>query len=500
MFDAGAVVGRMILSTQDFQNTAEKVKNQVAQIGTAVTNMGRSVYMAGRQISNVGRNLAFFGAAITGPLILAFKTAEKYSNSVRNEMQRLENVMIAMRTSVAESMIPTMHRLSNVLAELYTRWEGLSPALRDSIINGVLMGGVFLAVTGIAMVLVGKLAMLVGGIWRLVGGMIALAALHPGMALLAAAVVALAWAMWKCDNVARPVLNFMEKATLLIGIGWEKVKIAIANVEIGLLRLGGKFTKTLREGLSTEIYLATRRITDMSDAMAAIDMKGAGAWSEGFEGLKTTLADLQGLMAGLGATEFDIPHMLEASRTFAEGWRESMETTIAGLRDMGAMAGNIVTQISTNMQQILGDFFNNILTGQINSAKQVFVEFGNFVLRLLSDIIAQIITTKVMAGIASLLAPTANVAGMGTVLIKPFQEGTESVPYTGMARVHEGERITPKYDAKKSGEMTLTIVNQITTGFINAAIASEPDTVVNVISQDTLMSRQTRRTYKRTMR
>jgi hypothetical protein len=78
-----------------------------------------------------------------------------------------------------------------------------------------------------------------------------------------------------------------------------------------------------------------------------------------------------------------------------------------------------------------------------------------------------------------------------------FATGIDYVPESGVYKLHEGEKVVPKYDANKQTAGNITIANYITTDAINAAIASDPDTVVNVINADTVRNGMTRKTYKR---
>jgi hypothetical protein len=86
--------------------------------------------------------------------------------------------------------------------------------------------------------------------------------------------------------------------------------------------------------------------------------------------------------------------------------------------------------------------------------------------------------------------------GGSQVSLGSFDEGTAAVPYTGNYKLHGREEIVPKYDSGKGKEIVINIVNKITSSFVNAAIAEEPDTVINVINSDTLRNGTTRRTQK----
>ena len=71
MFDAGAIIGKMQLNIEQFEDNAQKVLNKVDEMGQAMQRSGQQMNAVSRQIGVVGRNLAFFGTGIVAPMILA---------------------------------------------------------------------------------------------------------------------------------------------------------------------------------------------------------------------------------------------------------------------------------------------------------------------------------------------------------------------------------------------------------------------------------------------
>jgi hypothetical protein len=164
------------------------------------------------------------------------------------------------------------------------------------------------------------------------------------------------------------------------------------------------------------------------------------------------------------------------------------------------MAGNIVTQMVSGMQTSLSNFFQGFLKGEIRSAKQLFVEWGNFVIKIISDVIAQWITAQIMTGLGSLFAPS--IAGAGTtvnafagVRVPGMQEGAESIPYTGLFRLHEGEKVTPRHSSDNAEKTNLTIYNMITNEAVAAAMAGKEGSgvIVNTINMNSLRNGVVRR-------
>ena len=123
------------------------IEGGLQKFANSAHQLGLNMRQVGREISQVGSTLTFMGAALTGPLALAFKSAEKYSLSVSNELKRLDNAFIALRVSIAEALLPVVHKLANVFGNLLNIWNSLTPATQQMIIQGVAITGIFLTLS-----------------------------------------------------------------------------------------------------------------------------------------------------------------------------------------------------------------------------------------------------------------------------------------------------------------------------------------------------------------
>jgi hypothetical protein len=144
----------------------------------------------------------------------------------------------------------------------------------------------------------------------------------------------------------------------------------------------------------------------------------------------------------------------------------------------------------------------------LDGTKNLFQEFGNYALKIISDVIAQLITAWIwekLVGVFSSVASvgTSNIASNSYATeglsLGGFAEGTDSIPTTGNYRLHEGEKVTPKYDVtKSSGATEITIHNLITPEAVAMAMSGQEGkgVIVNVINTDALRNGTTRRTIK----
>jgi hypothetical protein len=305
-----------------------------------------------------------------------------------------------------------------------------------------------------------------------------------------------------------PVLNGIETAALMVAIGYEKITLAIYRMLETSAFFWGQ-TK-MADWFKGQADLAQKYINNMEKGLVKMTVTGKGALA----GLGDSINEVKNLFTDLGTTEFELPPVPEMGRTFAKGWERGLTATISELSDWGKTAESIIQQTSQQMQSSLSNFFQGFLKGQINSAKEMFVEFGNFVIKIISDVIAKIITAKIMAGLEGIFnglgggglssgasIDTSMFGGMAPVTssVLGFQEGVEQIPYTGLFRLHEGEKVTPKFDSSKSESLPLTIYNLITPEAVAVAMAGKEgeNVIVNIVNTNSLRNGVIRREVKR---
>jgi len=564
MFDAGAIVGKMILDNNQWNQAVSSITRDeaalrqkiigigevVLKFGQTMVDSGKQIYMVSRQIANLGRNLAFFGTGIIAPMLLAFKSAEKYSTSVRQEMERLNNVTIQMMVSVSEALVPIIHTLSNALADLLQRWNSLSPALRASILQATFMAGTWMLLGGLGLSLVGKIGQIVGRLWQFSGALfltslhfmaliplmqvfttfrlmglqtdVAILAMNVGILYPLLLSIGAAFVGWKLGSLIadvtglsnssaglNEVLNYLEWLSLHVASGLTIAAIsavqlgnAIATIANLLLWFDKAYHRTI-ETVTASLMLALDKI---NDKIRDLESGKPGVLAGFAEDLKIKIEAIKGLFTGLGKTEFSIPDKIyEASKTFAEGWHDALQQVNHDLHNWGAMATNIVQQTASQMQSLFSSFFQDFLSGQLKTTQEYFAAWGQYILKIISDVIAQIITAKIISSIFGVFSGgTANIAGMGSVLTAPANyfaghaEGIERVPYTGLYKLHTDETVLRPGETSKN-EIPLTIYNLITPEAIAQAMAGKEGkgVIVNVIDANSARGGLVRRMIKR---
>ena len=216
------------------------IEGNIQKFANSCKQLGGTMRQVGREISQVGQNLIFMGGALTGPLALAFKSAEKYSLSVSNELKRLDNAFIGLRVSIAEALVPVVHQVANVFGNLLNIWNSLTPATQGLIVQSIAVTGIFLMLGGIVLSLVGRFTRLGGIIIDLVAKFALFALANPWLVGIAVVVAGLIVVFLKFRDVAVPVLNAIEIGAQMVYIGFVKLikylLVGFDNVTIGLIK------------------------------------------------------------------------------------------------------------------------------------------------------------------------------------------------------------------------------------------------------------------------
>jgi hypothetical protein len=277
--------------TNEVSEGLKKLETNFTGLAERGREFGQSMKQLGREVSQVGSSVMLLGTAITAPLLLAFKNAEKYSISVSEEMVKFNNIVRQLQTSIAETLVPIMHNLTNLLGRLLNAWNSLTPAQQQTITQTTFMTGVYLIMTGTVLKLIGTITKLVGIMIKWASTMALFALAHPILLAIGVAIGALIFLMVKYRDISVPVLNAIETALNMVMIGYNKLAIAILNVLKWQAYLSANFK--MAEFFKQQIIAVEGQIKSLEKNLEKIEI-GKG-WSEDFEGLKQKITELFGM-------------------------------------------------------------------------------------------------------------------------------------------------------------------------------------------------------------
>jgi methyl-accepting chemotaxis protein len=406
---------------QGIEGNLQKFANSVHQLGLNMRQVGREIYQ-------VGSTLTFIGAALTGPLALAFKSSEKYSLSVSNELKRLDNAFIALRVSIAEALVPVVHQLANVFGNLLAIWNSIPAATQQMIIQGVAITGIFLTLSGAVVALIGRLIRVGGIVLDLVSKFALFALANPWLVGITAVVAGLIIVFLKFRDVAVPVLNAIEIGAEMVYIGFVKLikylLIGFDKIALGLekfydllgkipgrlgepYRQASEHIKKFRENLDGLIKASDTEMDRVGNKISDILVTGEGSLVKGYDKARATIENFINSLKNLGKDVKieEVAQKFDTIKTFGEGTARSL--------------GSVFKR-----------FFSDVFKGQMDDIKDYFAELGNMMLEVLAEVLAKMILVKTIGSIFPGMIPFFHQGGM------VYHSGGEIFPiraHTGLA-------------------------------------------------------------------
>jgi len=256
----------------EVSKTMNSIEGGLQRFANSAKEVGQQMKSFGRDLSQIGNTLSVLGAAITGPLLLAFNSAGKYSATVKRQIDNLKITTDAFQLSLAQALVPVIEKLNTVLGNLLRMWQSLSPRQQELIVQGLFMTGVFLAIDGIVIKLADSFMRWGGAILSVASRLVLLALAHPVLALILLAVGALIVIFLKFHNVATNTLNAIEIAVRAVYIGFLKLIEGVIMVANGLL-------------------LVVEKMWQVFDKIYGFFNKGAKPAAQGIEDLRMKLND-----------------------------------------------------------------------------------------------------------------------------------------------------------------------------------------------------------------
>jgi len=183
-----------------------------------------------------------------------------------------------------------------------------------------------------------------------------------------------------------------------------------------------------------------------------------------------------------------------------KNWFDKMQENFNAIEEVGRKTFNA-------MADAFSTFFTDVVTGQLKSLGDYITSFFNAVLQALANVAANMLAIKIwssslfrgmLGGLGSLFGLGGSSTGLPRMMTS-WQQGTEYIPYTGLYKLHEGERVTPKYDSNKESQMPLVIYNLLTPEGVARSMASREgkNVIINILDTNSLRGGAIRKVIQR---
>jgi len=433
----------IILTLQD------ELSGKLKEASKGLDKFASDMKSLGRDISQVGNTFAAFGAAVSAPFILALKNSSKTVTAVKDELQKLTNVADRFQEQIATAILPLLQQFTNVLLNLYIAFVNIPQPIRDMILQGTFLIGVFTALSSVIFILIGRLLILqasLAGVWAAFLKWLSVP-IHAWILGTVAAVAILIALMFKFKAVADVVLSTFEILFLSLRNGFIAIKLVFTEVLIRLTddlfkflslleRLPGitegmvapakDALESLRETLRGMADEDINGIITNTEKMGKIFKTGEGEWSKGFENLKIVVNDTLG--------------------SFKEGV-EKVDAAIVKQRfNMAALKGAVQT-LQSALSGAAAENRALARAFQIVSIGMAIANTAEGVTRAFKDY------AWPASFIVAALIGAAGAIQIATIAAQKFATGTDSVP----AMLTPGEMVFPRTmsDAIRSGDIVV---------------------------------------------
>lgn len=332
-----------------------------------VEDLGRSIERNAKQISAASSRLAFLGAGMTAPFILALKSVEKFSFGVQTELKRTENSWNQFNNTIAQAALPTVKEFNDVFAKVVNLFQSIDPKLLEQVAHWTLVSGAVLIAAAAFGKIFAAVEWLIGAFTMLIGGFLAL---NPVILAVIVAVTALA-ALWvtHADAFYKTVdaIEFGIRTAFKPLVDQIKVVIDAMGTLFSFLGKMVQFHPAFA-GLKGQFDMIANAAKD-----AANKISGSGQTGSVSGALKNATASAQGLLAAFQNVSPQIntlvvdmtTRMHDLSNSIADGFGEAFDQVIFEGKTFSESLKNLFTQISRSM---LKDFVSTSAKNFLNSA------------------------------------------------------------------------------------------------------------------------------------
>lgn len=444
----------------------DKASKSILKAAGTLDDFGKSAERLGKNLSQVGSTISFLGAGISGPLVLAFKNAAKSSVEVSTEVEKLNKITAAFQREIATAILPVIQKFTNVLGNLVDGFQKLDQGMKSQLLQGALIAGVFLTLSGVLTVLVAKIIGLVGNVAQLAAGFAAFAVANPILLAIAVSLGALIFLMVKFDNVATPVLNAIQVGFLNIQIQVGFAKVAFESfVSVGLDGLAKLYQSLASAGGPSNPFrqfyqTAANVASDASLAFQHLANVDILKTKEAFGELKGIVSGGEGSLAqGFDDVKKNIEAMLISINSLGDNAPGKFGAFVLALEDLKKKSIEVKTTFEIGFGNALakmateGKKFDQSMKEVFKSMAESFIaEVGRMIAKWLALLALKAIG-KALLGVSK---GSGNVQALnrGTPGVMHLASGSDTIP----AMLSPGEMVIPKSfsSAIRSGELTLS--------------------------------------------
>lgn len=412
----------------------DEANKSAKSLSAAMEDAGRSLQSVGREVGHVSASLAFLGAGVVAPFVLALNNASKSSIAVSDEMSRLKTVTDEFQSEIAEAVLPVVRQFTDNLKSLLDAFNSLPQPVRDSIAQTILLTGEILLAVAAFGLLSKEIIILIANVELLSGKFLAWIAIPANAWILGvvAALGVLVALMWNFQGVANTVISTFEVLFRYLVTGFDTIKLAVLGMEqvvvdaiegiiSALAKIPGpqqkafqSMQKSVDDIRLTMQGMASKEMNDIvvqSDKISNVFKTGQGEWSKTFQTVKASAQDffnshkkgtdqivvdtrsaqrelvtlsnqLRDINIANSNVQFlsekkNLNESIELAKFYQQNWMQAHAS-------IKVFAIDAAQAVKTNLSSAISD----IVTGA-KTAKEAFAALGQTMLKMVIDYFAQ---------------------------------------------------------------------------------------------------------------
>lgn len=381
------------------------ITGPIARINSSLSEVGRAIEQSGRQMNQLGTKMTFLGGAITGAFALISKAASEVSPEVDRVFRDMGNSMLRLQVDIATAVLPVFEKISAVIRNVADAFERMDPGLRNAIMQGLLIGGIFLTVAGVFLKFVGIVEIITGKLWTFITH---LSKTQWGVMAIVGAVILMIQYWDKVREVVLPVISALEVGAKLVAIGFLHVTDTIVAL-IGKLSLVGNVLDVIITVMEKAGQLPIYVAASMHTALAGIKQNTEGVRAEIAGQIQGLEADISRILeTGSGKWAGSVDSAMTSAQGFLQGFQnitqgasdsiksftdeftKTFNQAVVAVSNLGQQSAQIFIGSIQQFSKGFGDAVANMIVKGKNFGESMKAVFENLAVTFISSVVSMI--------------------------------------------------------------------------------------------------------------
>lgn len=409
-----------IRGLDEFSSTFQKLNQSLSNTKNGLEDVSRSFRAMGREISQIGNAFTLLGASITAPLALAYNNAGKYSASITRQLDDMKKQWDEISISIGQSLLPVMQSLTNLIEQVVNRWNSLSQAQRDHIVQVTFLAAQYALFGGIALKVFGDVLKVFSDVFGLVAKLIGAFQTLGKTVIIIEGITAPLWAVYAVVGAIVIILAQWKDGMDYVADAVQKVYDLFAATA----QLAGAVWAALNQDIDSFVAHAEKANEYMDDFLNFTPGQH-GAFASTVDEMKMNVSGFIGSIKDGINTLGDFANILNghgfggSTNTgnavgFWDGFLKGAEDARIKMQGVFQIGTQIATDSVKGMQSTFQSFFEDTFKGNLNNAQDYFVQFGNSLIKTFTNALAQMATNWLMFG--NMFGNTGGGGGFGGIM------------------------------------------------------------------------------------